>query len=312
MKNDDTFNKIESWLSGELPEAEARAFEAEMAADAALASEVERHRRGREALNRLAQQALQTDMVQWRESLNDLPEPPADAPPIAGISNRFRWILGGLLLMLLGGIVYWFWPSENIRPDNPPVQEKTLPKTKTEIPVVIKPSDEPANEIKNPKQTEDKRLPQLIALAETNLSDFQGSIRQQYGQTMGDDEEENPVFTAGVKAFKQDDLKTAKKDLLLVLKADPFFPSAREILAFIYFREKNYTKAVQCYESFASQSADPAKDWRLLQFYLADYQNSRADFWKKLEEMTQPTYQPLEYQTAAINLMLNLNKLGFK
>lgn len=311
MTNDEIFDKIEAWLSGALPEAESHAFETEIAADSALAAEVERHRRGREALDRLVEKELQSNMVNWRESLDELPEPPVDALPTAGSSNRLRWILGGLFLILLGGAAYWFWLSENVQPGNTPVHENIPEQAKTDIPIAVIPSDEPFNKHKNPKQNKEKKSPQLTAMAETNLSDLRGAILQQYGQTMGDDDEENPFFTAGVKAFKGNDLKAAKKDLLQVIITDPYFPSAQEILAFIFFSEKNYPKAVQCYKSFASQSADPAADWRMVQFYLADYQNHRAEFLKKLREIADPNNQH-RYQKEAEKLKRDLGRMGVK
>lgn len=307
MNTDAIFDKIEAWLSGELPESEAQTFEAEIAADAGLAAQVERHRRGRKALDRLAEQALQGEMTQWQQTLDNLPKPPDDALPISGTLNGPHWILGGLLLIVLGGLAYWFWPSANIESGNPPAQETIPPQTKTEVPVAVTPSDDPVNEVKT---QEDKHSPKLIAMAEANLSELRGAILQQYGQTMGDDDEENPFFTAGVQAFKQNDFKIAKKELLQVIKTDDYFASAQEMLAFIYFREKNYPKAVQCFESYARQSADPATDWRLLQFYLADYRNRNTDFWEKLEEMIQPTYEPLEYRQEAVNLKIKLRKIG--
>ncbi len=72
------------------------------------------------------------------------------------------------------------------------------------------------------------------------------------------------------------------------------------MLAFIYLSEKNYPKAPQCYESFAIQSADPAADWRLLQFYLADYQHHKADFLEEVRgNATLEDYQPLQFQKEA-------------
>jgi len=288
MKNDATFEKIEAWLSGELPEAEARAFEAEMAVDAALATEVERHRRGREGLDRLAEQALQGDMARWRDSIDEPPAPPANASSTTGTT---KWIIAGVLGLLLLGTFYWLLPSREPQPNNSPAQENLTPQTQPTVPIAVTPTDEPVIENKDANQKEDKNSAQLIAMAETNLSDLRGAILQQYGQTMGDDDEENPFFTAGVKAFKSNDLKASKKDLLQVVKTDPYFPSAQEMLAFIYLNEKNYPKAAQCYEYYARQSADPAADWRLLQFYLMDYQNRKVDFSRKIEEIADPENQ---------------------
>ncbi len=288
MNKDAIFDKIEAWLSGELPESEAGAFESEIAGDTTLAAEVERHRRGREALDRLSEKAIQTDMARWRESLDELPEPPLDIAPPPGMDSWSRRIIGSVVGFLLLVAVYWLWPSKEVQPNNPPTQQSLPPQIQTTVPIAVTPSDGPVNENPDTKQTEGKNSPQLIAMAQANLNDLRGAILQQYGQTMGDDDEENPLFTAGVKAFKQNDLKAAKKDLLQVLKTDPYFPSAQEILASIYLSEKNYPKAVQCYEFYARQSADPVADWRLLQFYLSDYQHHKTEFSKNLNEIANP------------------------
>lgn len=312
MKNDTTFDKIEAWLSGELPEAEARAFEAEMATDTALAAEVERHRRGREALDRLAEQSLQGNIARWRESMDELPVPPADARPVASAPNRLGWILGGLLLILLVGAAYWFWPSENIQQSDDTIQKSDPLQSNPNVPIAVTPSDEPVNENNDPEQPAGKNSPKLLAMAETNLSNFRGAILNNYKDQRGDEDEENPFFKAGLKAFQSGNFAVAKKNLLQIPADNDYFSAAQEMLASLYFKEKDYSKAVKCYESYAHQNADPAKDWRLLQFYLADYQNHKTDFWKELDKMTQPGYQPLQYQKEAIILRLKLSKIGVK
>lgn len=308
MMNDDSFEKIDAWLSGDLPEAEARAFEAEITADATLAAEVERHRRGREALDRLAEQTLQTDIARWRESMDELPAPPVDANSTSGTT---RWVIAGVLALLVFGALYWLWSSKDLQPNQAPAQDKLPIQIQPTVPIAITPPDEPVNENKDLKQTENDHSSQLIAMAETNLSDLKGAILQQYGQTMGEDDEENPFFTKGVKAFKGNELQAAKKNLLQVPKTDPYFPSSQEMLAFIYLREKNYPSAVQSYESFASQSSDPAADWYLLQFYLTDYQHYKTNFAKKLRALSAPENHH-RYQKEAEILKLKLGRIGVK
>jgi len=61
-----------------------------------------------------------------------------------------------------------------------------------------------------------------------------------------------------------------------------------KIEAWLYFQEKNYAEAARSYELFAKQSTAPEADWRLLQFYLADYANRKTDFWKKMHEILDP------------------------
>ncbi|MFN0034451.1 MAG: hypothetical protein ACKVUS_05240, partial [Saprospiraceae bacterium] len=212
------------------------------------------------------------------------------------------------------GAAYWFWPSKNIQPGNAPTQGTIPQQPKPDVPVAeIAPTDQPANEIEQPKKSETSNPRRLIAMAETNLSDLQGAILAKYKDQRGGEDEENPSFTAGKKAFQSGNSSVAKEHLLQVPADDhAYFSSAQEMLALLYFQEKDYAKAARCYESYSSKNSDPAKDWRLLQFYLADYQNRKADFWKKLDEMTQPAYQPLNYRKGAIKLRSELGRIGIK
>ncbi len=87
--------------------------------------------------------------------VDDLPEPPTDAPPTTGTSNRLRWILGGLLLILLVGVVYWFWPSEIFSQAILPCKRTFHHKPRPTVPIAVTPPDEPVIENKDPKQTEE-------------------------------------------------------------------------------------------------------------------------------------------------------------
>jgi hypothetical protein len=310
MTDDTTFNKIEAWLSGELPQAEALAFEAEMASDAALSAEVERHRHGRLALDRLAEQSLQLDFTQWRKSIHDIPSPPPDALPAADNRKKRtgRWLTGGLLLLVAGIIWFMTHPPAQKPPDNGANQENATP-TKPDVPVANNtpavnpgaPNDPGQNKTilppNNPQisRTDD---PQLVALANTRLSGFQDAIRQQYGQTMGDDDVENAFFKAGVKAFLQNPPRGAKKNLLQVPPSDPAYAASQEMLAWLFFQEKNYPEAARRYELYASKNVNPESDWRLVQFYLADYQHHKVDFWKKMDEILDPPSEHRYHQNA--------------
>ncbi|MBL7806431.1 MAG: hypothetical protein JNN28_01360 [Saprospiraceae bacterium] len=311
MTNDATFEKIEAWLARKLTAAEAQAFETEMASDPALAAEVKRHQQAQEAIGRLTEQALQKDLALWRTSMDQLPEPPVDGHPEKRPSTHLRWLLGGMVLLFLLGFVWWYRTSQNNQPVNAPLPENSTPQSGNNSPIANTPPDKPNTQEIKPLQDQENYNKALIASAKTNLRDFRGAILQQYGQTMGDEEEENPLFTAGVEAFKKKDLKTAKNNLLQIKKADPFFPSAQEILAYIYLQEQNYSRAIQCYESYASQSAEPVTDWRLLQFYLLDYPNHKTAFSIKLKEVLDGKNQH-QYQKEAIKLQKSIKELDIR
>ncbi len=296
MTNSETFEKIEAWLSGELPEAAARAFEAQMAADTALATEVERHQRGRQALDRLAEQNLQLDFARWSESLDDRPPAPLDAPsaietPTAKTPHGWCWLIGAALL-LTGMATVWFLARPAPQPEQDKTQETVPVQQEPTVPAVDTPPTVPLEKQlpnhKKPEPPQPADSQRLIAIAGTHLVDFRDDVLRQYDRTLGEEEGKNPFFTAGLQDFKNNNANGAKNNLLQVPTTDDHFPSAQEMLAWLFLQEKNYAEAARCYESFAGQNADPAVDWRLVQFYLADYQHRKAGFWKKMHEILDP------------------------
>lgn len=316
MTNDTTFEKIEAWLSGELPEAEARAFEADMASDALLKAEVERHRRGRQALERLGERSLQLDFARWRESLDDIPLPPAgnlpdELNPKGGRPKRPRLLWGGITLLILAGAVWFLVPRTKPEPGtdtqikretNPPAQPPSEPL------VTNPPSQKPLEPSPQTPTAPDSR--QLIAMADTRLSGFHSTILDQYKDRRGEEDGENPFFTAGLAAFQKNNVLEAKQNLLKIPASDPYFASAQEMLASIYFKEKNYAAAAESYQAFADQNADPIIDWRLTLFYLADYNNHKKAFWTKFNDIKNPAKKH-RYVKNAQKLEIELKQSGF-
>jgi hypothetical protein len=83
------------------------------------------------------------------------------------------------------------------------------------------------------------------------------------------------------------------------------------MLAWLFFQEKNYPEAAKRYESFARQNPLPEVDWRLSQFYLADYPNRKTGFWQKMDEMLDPAH-PHKYHPQAEALEQELAPIGIK
>lgn len=315
MSKDSTFDKIEAWLSGELTDNEARAFSAEIDASSDLAAEVEQHRTARQAIDRLREINLQSDMAKWRENMDDLPEPPAETPP-PGTStlSGTTWIytLALLLIVTAGAIWYFRAPSANVQDSVPPAPVK-LPKS--DIPVAqqhpIPDSAEPVAQ-QQPQypstQPKDHRR-ELVAIADARLIELRDAVSLQYGQTMGTGDADNPDFEAGLSAYKNKQFKEAIRYFLKIQESNAYYIPTQELLAILYFKEKNYSSAVGCYEKFAAQNQYPEVDWRLLQFYLADYQNSRNKFWAKMKMMRKPG-NAHKYQTEAESLEQAIKKMG--
>lgn len=113
MANEQLSDKIEAWLKGELPPAEAAAFQSEVAADPALAEEVDLHRMTMYAIDHLSEQHLQQNVLAWMESvdINDIKEEPEKAPVSSPYRNWFR--MAAALLILTGFFIFYqIWRSE--------------------------------------------------------------------------------------------------------------------------------------------------------------------------------------------------------
>lgn len=325
MNHDSTFDKIEAWLDGELPDNEARAFELEVGNDPNLAAEVEQHKLARQAIERLVELDMDDNLARWRENMDDLPEPPLEDSPnpadnLVKKSSPLRWVFGlALLLIIVAGAFWILWPSgpENSKTGKQPQQKESKP-PKPDVPVANTPVTLPEQEnpapITQPKASANQRPavnPELIAMADAQLKQLRESVDLQYGSTMGSEEEENALFTAGLKAYKSTPKKFGEviQNLQKIKPDDEHYTASQELLALAYLGTKNYRAAARCYETFALKNNFPEVDWRLVQFYLADYGNRKADFWRKMEAILAPGAQHL-YKDDAIKLKEALKLKG--
>jgi hypothetical protein len=90
-------------------------------------------------------------------------------------------------------------------------------------------------------------------------------------------------FVRGFKAYKSNPIKFGEiiQNLQKIKPDDEYYSAAQELLALAYFETKNYPAAARCYETYALKNNFPEVDWRLVQFYLADYINPESRFLAK-------------------------------
>lgn len=290
MQHNTTFDKIEAWLEGRLSAQEARAFEAEVAANPELAEEVEHHRTAQQALDRLAERKMQQNVEAWLNSTDPLPPPP---------DPFFKWWMTIPLALIAALAGWYFWPAQ-------PNEEPTLPQSTSTQPIADQPGSDslrpptagadpqtppaPVPGEADKSKTAQPRTPKAyIAVAETNLAGLNKTIADKYGRTMGGGPTGSADFEAGVRAFKAEDGAAAKAALARLTPADGnYYRSAQELLAWLYFREARYAEAAACYVVFAEGKTDADTDWYLLQFYLADYAHRKRDFDNLLREVLDP------------------------
>ncbi len=106
MTDDSRIDKIEAWLQGKLPATEAAAFQSEIAADPALADEVELHRLALQAGKHLSEQHLRQNVLMWMNSAKM--DRPARFP--------YRNILWAVVaLLLLTAVIFTYFHQFKIR-----------------------------------------------------------------------------------------------------------------------------------------------------------------------------------------------------
>jgi len=135
MENDSLFEKIEGYLKDELPEAEKKAFEAEIQSDGQLATQVELQRFELDAIELLVEEDLRKDMAAWKSDLTTEPAPNGRS------ANPLRWIFP---LVILGGIafaLYFFNPFSPNDTDEPVAEEQM--RDNEELPAVEAPQETP-------------------------------------------------------------------------------------------------------------------------------------------------------------------------
>lgn len=128
---------------------------------------------------------------------------------------------------------------------------------------------------------------------------------------MGGEDEEYPLFAAGLKAYKGNNSPEAIRLLRQIPAGSSYYASARELLALLYFEAKNFPAAARAYEAFAAEFSSPETDWRLALYYLAAYDSRKADFWKKMGEILDPD-TPHPYKAQAEELKKTLEEKGIR
>jgi hypothetical protein len=172
MEKTELYEMIESYLKGSLPENKRQEVERRMAADDAFREEVELHRALQEDYEDPARWRLREVLAEVMQATLPDGEAPAAATP--GKPQRFRkwWFALPLVLLLCGGIWYFWKPAvPPAAPASPAIETPAtpLPEKQQDTP--------PANEEKENPQPEPKALPEqpkkTAPIAEANPSDFE-------------------------------------------------------------------------------------------------------------------------------------------
>jgi hypothetical protein len=304
MEKEELFDKIEAYLIGRMDAEERIAFEKQIAADEDLAIEVEFQRLEHDAMNTLVEKKLRGKMAQWKVDLPDeessLSSPlsivvdnretaKSEAKVVSLSSRLMRYAAAASLI--LGVIITGLWVFKNPKPQAVVIDNTTKPDSVKTTPSNEKPKEEVAqNPIKpiekqnngKPKDSPKTSIPppdnlgtgqykDLLAYVETNLDEEGFKIESSNrGENNGVKNDMKPI----VEAYKA---KNYTQSLGLLQKL-PTSNSSVEGLGLVYFKLKQYDKAIA---SFKSVVEDPflkeRTQWNLVLCYYAQYPSKATE-----------------------------------
>ena len=285
----DIQDTIDAYVRGQLDPAEKADFEAALQNDPGLASAVDQARLDFGIANVLIEDEVRGWMQEWE---NEMPAPQKTSPPAR---NRWKWLGGGGLVLLLGSAVWFFnrtddtghihtppppvVPSRPIDPNRPVVQQETAPP----VNVPVKPVSPPATD------------PRYIAMAQRAFHPMEADS---YMRGTDPNQPAN-ILQQAADAIRKKEYDAAGKLLRALPQTDPDYISAQILLAETAFRQKKYASAEQAYIRALRSgkvSAD-AVEWNLLMTYLAQYPAKKSDFDRLLEKIMADSDHP-DYQQA--------------
>lgn len=308
--------RIEAYLTGQLPPEDAHAFERDMAGDEALATEVEMQRLEHDAMELLLEKRLKSRMADWKNNPppNPFEAPTPSPPPPAGNGSWKKWLpFLGLAILVFSGLWYFMQPKdEPVQPNNWPVDNPSAPTTPQEQPNVPIATDEekgtdtePQAPAPNPKNDKPpvQQNSRYLALATDNydVTDFSSGLKGEGS--------EKSVFELAAEAF---DAKQYAKTIELLAKKEAGNESqVRYLRGHALFKLKRYGQAATEFKAVAENEFAPdflSAQWYLALSYLAQGPASRTQFLKLAEELADAKNQHPR-QVDAAKLLAGFNAI---
>lgn len=285
MADEQLTDKIEAWLKGNLPTAEAAAFQAEVAADPALAEQVDLHRLTLRAMERLSEQHLQQNVLTWLEGvdMDAAEEEPGKNPRPHKITspyrNRFR--TAAALLLLTGAFVFYLiWKSGAEKQKIAALEAEIRQRDSLLFELKQNPSADPAK--MDSLSLENAQLRQQLQEAGKNTGKPPGPIayytkpKDLGGMArMGEEPQVEQLLKEGDAFFqKYDMMKQAEEKARAVLKIDSTNRDALRLLAHALINQQRFLDAETEFEKVQhayAQSSAGAKEaeWNRLLCYRA-------------------------------------------
>lgn len=280
-RDEHLFDKIETYLRGQLTPAEATAFEADIAADPELAALVKLHRLERRGQEWLVERDLKAKMSTWEREAEQT-RPPASLRPtfvrrwwVVTQSVMARNALIGAAAALMLGIFGWWLLQPQADVGGPPplvTAPKPKPPVATPPKTTTKPSQRPP--LSPPKNEDDDRVtetakpapvipapkPQTKPPAPTTqpaVIDYPALAANYYRENdfipkSGSTSAESPGYGQALDSYKSGKYADAEKLLKPILKLNPNALKTKELLAHSLYKKKQYDAAIPYFRELAN------------------------------------------------------------
>ncbi len=288
-RDEHLFDKIETYLRGQLTPAEATAFEAEIAENPELAAQVKLHRLERRGQEWLVERDLLAKMNAWEREANSSGTTQSHATTELHVSFVRRWWAVGVAAALILGIFGWWLlqPQADIGGAPPIVSApKSKPPAATPPKTTPRPSQKPPTS--QPKEEEDARVaetlkptpviptpkPEAKPTAPTTkpaVVDYPALAATYYReedfiQKSGNGAGDAPGYGQALDSYKSGKYADAEKLLKPILKLNPNALKTKELLAHSLYKKKQYDAAIPYFRELAN-SKDKAiaerSEWAL-------------------------------------------------
>jgi tetratricopeptide (TPR) repeat protein len=159
--------------------------------------------------------------------------------------------------------------------------QKKLDRCVTESMVIFFESDEDyISNVDSLKKTVDRVMKSLTYYC-PKIKDFILSDKEAQYYKMSDSEIANRLYTAGSKSLESKDYKTAKKNLVKAIKADPAWVLPYDDLGLVYRQMGDYKKAIKYYSKSLEiypEGAFAVQNKAVALTYLKDYESALENY----------------------------------
>ena len=305
MTDEVLHEKIEAYILKRLPPREMLAFETQIKADPALARQVDIQRFSLLALDRLGELELRKSFANWRNEM--------DAEASNSITFKYqkqiKFLTAAILFILVATIFFLWWRYEILlhreREERANI-EQGLEETQSLMKLLQNTVDSLSATKGNNESvvSTTSKQPLYLALAEARLLAYNKEIAAKIGilREVPTPDSNQKSISQSYDALNAQQYNTAENLLIQFDSTNKEYWNAREMLAYVYFKSKKYTLAVDTYKEYMVNDNNIDKtNWYLCLFYLGDYPRYRIEFQTLLQKIIDTSNRPV-YQNKAKDL----------